>query len=368
MVAPLDWGLGHATRCVPVIEGLLARGAEVVLGSAGTSLEVLKAYYPDLPILELPSYRIRYGKGNGQLRTLGRLGRQIPQVFRAIREEHEVLKGYVKKEGLDICISDHRLGMWHPEIPSYVIAHQVAIQPPPFLGALRGPLFHRHWKYLDRFDQIWVPDFPRPHDLSGDLVPAHLSQNPKVRHVGPLSRFASLPLPAPEVLEAWQTDLAIVLSGPEPQRSLLEAKLLREAQQLDQDVILVQGVPGEKREAQSGNVRLISFLGAEELGALLRQAKAVVSRSGYSSLLDYAALGLQQVALVPTPGQTEQEYLGKRLHQKQIAYSQSQRKFSLSKALAALPQFQGFRQSQHSIEPLNLVLDELFVRNHLINS
>jgi len=364
MVAPLDWGLGHATRCIPVIDALQARGAEVVLASSGSALTLLQGHYPGLEAVELPTYPLRFSAKKNQV---GMMLQQIPGLIRMIRREHRWLKQYVKANHIDAIISDHRLGMWHPEVESVLIAHQLAIQPPTGMQVLGPLLFRMHWRYVNKFDQIWVPDTADEQNLSGSLVPDRIRELPKVSFIGPLSHLASQSEPAKE---GWpdRVPLLIILSGLEPQRNLLEKIIRKEVKKWKQEAILVQGLSGKIRREQEGNLLIINFLASQELAFLCQKAEVVISRSGYSSLMDYMALGKQRLILIPTPGQTEQEYLAQRMMNQQIALVQQQDEVDLVQAFQQLPSYSGFYAHHSPQILLKKGLDALFNRIMLYNS
>lgn len=345
LVAPLDWGLGHATRCMPIIDALLAQGAQVVLGSAGGAFDLLRDHYPRLEQLELPGYHVRYSSGRSQVCTLAR---QLPRLLGVMRQEHELLAELVESHRLQAVISDNRYGLWHPRIPSIMVCHQLCIQLPPFLRWASFPLYRLHVRYLAKFDACWVPDVATSPNLAGRLAHAY-PLPPSGRFVGPLSRFQAAEPPMarkPSALNALPPPTILaVLSGPEPQRSQLEAKLREQLLALDQPSWLVQGRPAAARAIRrEGSLCVIPFLGSAELQAALQHAKLVISRSGYSSLMDYAALGLKHVLLIPTPGQTEQMYLGALLKEEGVAVCQPQHRLDVAKAMVAVEAAQGFGQ------------------------
>ncbi|MEM7658103.1 MAG: hypothetical protein AAF399_18395, partial [Bacteroidota bacterium] len=304
LVAPLDWGLGHATRCMPVIEELIQAGHQVILAGAGRSLMLLKRAYPHLPAQELPGYRVRYTRGIMQVPYILV---QVPRLLGVIGKEHRMLRGWIRQHQIQYIISDNRYGLWAKGIPSAFICHQLAVKVPLPWRWLHRLIYHVHLFAMRRFDQIWVPDRQGADSLSGELS-QWFALPKKVRFVGGLSRFESRRIPAdfslPE-LKQKRPDIAVVISGPEPQRSWLEASIWEQAKELTQSLWVVGGKPEAQQIEWRGTHARIPFLASDDLHLLLTEAKWVVSRSGYSSLMDYEALGLQQLLLIPTPGQTE---------------------------------------------------------------
>ena len=309
LVAPLDWGLGHASRCIPLISALLREGVEVQFGGSGKSLLLLREYFPDLPFHELPAYDVQYASSKHQI---WKILLQLPAIQRNIRKEHVVLKKLIQEHSFSAVISDNRYGLWNEDIYSVILCHQIQI---PFRSALLSKWVNTlHLRYLNKFDATWIPDFQGERSLAGKM--SHAGIMPRDPHyLGTLSRFQ---------LEEAQTvpptyDVLCVISGPESQRTLFEEELRDVFQGLDQRVCLVLGKPGPREIKTEGNLTFINHLPSTELQQLLLSSTYVISRSGYSSLMDYAALGLRKVALIPTPGQPEQEYLANTMEEKGYA-------------------------------------------------
>ncbi|MDX1908974.1 MAG: glycosyltransferase [Bacteroidia bacterium] len=318
---------------MPLIHTLRRAGMEVVLAGSGDSLQLLRQTFPELPGHELPAYAVRYARGRAQVTAV--VG-QLPRLAGVIREEHARVAALVKQERIDIIISDNRYGVWVSGVPSVFIGHQLAPVLPGMYRPLRGGLIRLHQRMLRHFARIWVPDMAG-NPLTGILT-ADFPADARLKWTGPMSRFEG---------ESWYADhsapeILAVISGPEPQRTLLEDKLLDEAHHTGRDMWIIQGKPGPYQDTLRDGVRMISHLSTSELGGLMLGAGLVISRSGYSSLMDYTALGLSRVALIPTPGQPEQEYLGYRLHAQGVAYCVDQDAFSLEKAISESVFYQGF--------------------------
>ncbi len=345
LVAPLDWGLGHATRCIPLIEELQKRKCEVFIASSGSSLALLKKEFPDLPFFGLPSYRIRY-PGTGSFAFS--MFRQIPKIKKTIAQEHTCVQKITKENNIDLIISDNRYGCWSEITPSVIICHQLNIQLPSVWGLLKPAVDFYHQQMLKRFKQCWIPDDLHV-NLTGDLSS---NRNLVVRHIGVLSRFKKLKLEC-------KYDVAVVLSGPEPQRSILEAIISVQVQVQNLKTIIVRGVvEGEDSWRQEGSVTTVNFLQSAKLEEVINQSKIVIARSGYSTIMDLARLGKRAI-LIPTPGQTEQAYLGKRLMDKGICFSASQENFDLRTALTAADSFNGFSNIESESALLSQALDEV---------
>ena len=303
LLAPLNWGLGHATRCVPLIRYLIEQGYELVVASDGVALAYLKAYFPSLDIREAPTLNLRYAKGISQV---GAVIRQLPKLCYHAYKDHVWLKSILQDEHFDGVISDNRFGMWSSKTKSIYISHQLMVKMPEPFKWMEGWVHRVHKWVIDHYDECLIPDWDSSPGLSGDL--SHQYPLPRnARFIGPLSRFMNMTLPEPNNTY----DEVVVLSGLEPQRTMLERQLLQEYAASARKVLLLEGRPSQTPLFSSTkNVHVHPHMSDEQLLPFLMGAKRIVCRSGYSSVMDLAVLGLLDKAyLIPTPGQTEQEYL-----------------------------------------------------------
>lgn len=348
LVAPLDWGLGHATRCIPIIKNLLQRGCVVYIGTNGNALSVLKLEFPNLEYLQLPSYQARYSR---RLPFMINIFLQIPKFLLAIVREKHVLKSFQKKHSLDLIISDNRYGCRLKHVPSVFIGHQINIIMPSSLKWTEPIINFFNRKLINAFDACWIPDDPK-NTLSGMLSkPA----NNHTKHIGYLSRFTY------DAERKEDGPVSFILSGPEPQRTIFEKIILKQLQDLQLKSIIVRGLPNEIRPlAVPDHVKVFNYLNSIELQQIIRNAKLIVSRSGYSSVMDMAALG-KKVIFVPTPGQTEQEYLAEMLAEKKIAYFQYQKHFDLKSALVKANSYSGFNKYTGQPQLLDDAIEEILL-------
>lgn len=323
LVAPLDWGLGHAARCVPVIRELLKQGAVPVIGADKGPLALLRDEFPELEHVRIPGLEVRYGSGGSQAWAMAK---QIPAMLRQARKEQLAFNQLRHELRLDAVISDQRFGIRTADIPSVLITHQVF----PFSPFAQGVARRINRQYIDRFDLCWIPDHAEMPGLSGEL--SHGTDMPgNARYIGPLSRFkpdASSISPVPDRIVA-------VISGPEPQRAMLERQVLAQLLPIEGSHVVITGNPGTQN-IQKGNTLLIGHLNAEALCNALIHAELIISRTGYSTLMDLDAIG-RGALLVPTPGQPEQEYLG-RMHGKHGSHLiQEQHRLDIASALTNPP-------------------------------
>jgi uncharacterized protein (TIGR00661 family) len=341
LVAPLDWGLGHATRCIPIINELLLQGCEVLLAAEGKQKELLSIEFPALTILPLQGYRVQYAKSKTAL--FWKILLQIPGLIRKIQKEYKWLQAIVQEYNIDAVISDNRYGLYHSYIPTVFITHQLQIK----TGIAKWAdklLQKRIYKLVNRFSQCWVPD-NKVNGLAGEL--SHPNKLPRlpVHYLNPISRFQ------PNDVCLIEDHLLILLSGPEPQRTLLEEKIVNEIAHYDGTATIVRGLPGSETLIPSTNmIKFYNHLSAHELNKEMLQAAYIVARSGYTTIMDVAALQKKSI-LIPTPGQTEQEYLADYLSQKKWAISISQQNFKLKMMLDEASKL-SYRKFENNANPM----------------
>jgi len=317
LVAILDWGLGHASRMVPVIDGLLAQNVRVILTGSGASLTYLQKRYPQMESREMPSEEMRYGKSGAGLALLKRALHQpgINKIQQAwIRE-------IVAKEKINGIISDNLYGVYHHEIPSVIVTHQVGLLVPVFKKAFDRKLA----QWLDHFTEVWVPDLPGAASLSGKMTENAFLRIPKI-FVGNLSRLRSVASAKKDIA------LTALISGPEPQRSLFEKEVLKLMKKTPGRKVLIRGILGGSTEkiADMTDMEVYDFLDDTALSEMIIRSEWVVCRSGYSTLCDLRVLGAKAV-VVPTPQQPEQLYLARRGSEK--GWFQSTEQQLISKAI-----------------------------------
>ncbi|HKP97671.1 MAG TPA: glycosyltransferase [Fibrobacteria bacterium] len=361
LICPLDWGLGHATRCIPLIRALLANGHQVRVGAAGGGLRLLRNEFPGLETFEYPGYPVRYSRSPACFLPV--LLAQAPRVLIGLFAESRRLRGILAAHPCDLIISDGRYGVYASGIPAIFITHQVFIRVPgrfPGAGLAEKAILALNLRLLRRYTRVWVPDFPGADSLSGDLShkPCGLAN---LEFIHPLSRFsgpgpsagtgaegeaaASGDLPVPSV------DILAVVSGPEPQRGLFETALRGELLRLQGTRVLVRGLPGAQAPAAApagllsirpGALTEFAHLSGGELSRLFAGAALIVARSGYTTVMELAGLGCRAVVLVPTPGQSEQEYLADHLDRAGAGIRMDQHALDLEGARERLRDRPGF--------------------------
>jgi uncharacterized protein (TIGR00661 family) len=325
LVAPLDWGLGHTTRCIPIIRKLINDGNEVFLAGEGSQETILRTEFPDLPFLQLPGYRIRYGRTAAGL-TLQMI-RQVKKIRTSIKAENEWLQKNAEEYQFDAVVSDNRYGLYHEQLNCIFMTHQLHIK--TGLGNWSERIIqNRNYHYINRFKCCWVPDQENANNLAGELShPKKLPAVP-VHYIGPVSRFKI------NNTEKTKDHLVILLSGPEPQRSILEEIMLPQLYDYNGTVTMVRGLPGSLTIIPSTEkLTIYNHLPASALNDELAKASLVIARSGYSTVMDLYCLNKKAI-LIPTPGQAEQQYLADYLSNKKLFTSVPQRSFSLERVLS----------------------------------
>jgi UDP-N-acetylglucosamine:LPS N-acetylglucosamine transferase len=334
LVAPLNWGLGHATRCIPVIRNLQECGYNPIIASDGAALELLKLEFPNLKFLELPSYRITYPKCGNNFRW--KMLQSVPNIIRAVVKERNLVKKWVKDHALSGIISDNRLGVYNPKIPCVFMTHQLNV----LTGSTTFLTTSVHQHFISKFNECWVPDVDRKPNLSGKL--GHIDQTLiNLKYIGALSRFR-------KIKSDVKNDLLVLLSGPEPQRSFLEQKLIAELQQYKGSVVFVKGVVAKQQHCfQSENIFFYNFMQSAQLEQTLNESKLVLCRSGYTSVMDLAKLR-KKAFFIPTPGQFEQEYLAQKFQKERLVPFCNQDDFSLKK-LEEVEQYKGLIYCENEV-------------------
>lgn len=277
---------------------------------------------------------------------------QIPKIILKINQENKWLKKTIDRYKPDAIISDNRFGMYSKKVPSIYITHQLFIKTGnPFTEKMAQKIHHY---FIRKYAQCWVPDY-KENGLAGKL--SHPDKIPSnAIYIGALSRFQPLETTHKKY------DLLISISGPEPQRSIFEKIVLSQLNHFSGSALVVRGLPSATEIISSPNslVKIVNHLVAEDFNKALEQSEIVISRSGYTSIMDLVKLNKKAI-LIPTPGQTEQEYLAQYLLEKKLFYSIEQEKFSLKEALDASFSF-SYKHLHFSCDDYKNVINE-FVRS-----
>ncbi len=334
LVCPLDWGLGHATRCIPLIRKFLERGAVVTLAASGRALQLLRKEFPLLEAIELPGFSPTY-PASGKM--VSKMFRSIPSFIYNLIAEKRVLSKLNRQRKFDIIVSDNRYGLFDKDSKSILIIHQIRIKTPAYLSWAEPLLYRVNCLLIARFDQCWIPDFNDERNLSGEL--SHACRLPhNAFYIGPLTRFAGQAGTA----GVDSKIILAVLSGPEPQRSMLEQIIIRQSEELDNEIVLIGGRSEEEGIATKiRRITIVPFATTAELEIYMKSAHLLICRPGYSTIMDLAGTG-GKALFIPTPGQTEQEYLGSLFYDRGIALSVGQEELNLKHHIPAALLYRGF--------------------------
>ena len=352
LVSPLNWGLGHATRDIPVIRTLLARGHEVTIAACGSALSVLRQEFPDARSIEYPDYPVPYSSGH---LFVPKFCAAMPFMLRAVAREHATLEAILAKDRYDLVISDNRLGVFSSTVPSIFISHQLHYHLPLLFWPAELLAIPVNQYLHEQYDRIIVPDNPPgPTSLAGKLSrPQTDVARDRVFFSGILSSTRQL---------ACTQDLEylIVISGPEPQRTILEKIILADLKTINGSGVVLLGSPErQKATTRIGDWTCVSYVSTEEKTELMNRAQCVICRSGYTTLMELAELGKKRALLIPTPGQTEQEYLSWYYEQKGWYHSQEQNQLDLAEDLGMCRHYRGFPAMPKTAENTKRLYDEL---------
>lgn len=350
LIAPLDWGLGHTTRCIPIIKTLRESKYDVIVAVNSKQKVLLQKEFSDLRYENLFGYNVSYG--NNKFVFLLKIIAQIPKILWCIHKEKKWLEDYIEKNKIDFIISDNRYGFYSKNITSIFITHQLTIKAGNSI--LERILQNINYNFINKFKVCWIPDFAHKNNIAGLL--SHPKKLPKipVKYIGILSRFKK------ENILGSQYDLCILLSGPEPQRTMLEQKLLLQLNNVENKKILfIRGLPNDESIMEHRNCIIKNHLTGNVLERAILASDIVLARSGYTTIMELVTMNKKMI-LVPTPMQTEQEYLANYLASKQYCISYTQKTINLSEALSKANEFTPkFTDSQFEIQNVEELLTHL---------
>ncbi|NQT27107.1 hypothetical protein HQ585_17260 [candidate division KSB1 bacterium] len=351
----LNWGLGHATRSIPIVQALMERGHEVILVSTGRSLVLLRTEFPECESIDLPDYGVTYSRNRWTL--IPHLLLQMPRIFYRLYSEHAGIKKIIRERKINFVISDNRYGCYSKRIPSFFMIHQLRFQLPRGLqwSAFISELFNRI--YFRHYEAILVPDHEGDVNLTGALSHSgRIAKHPKLRYVGLLSS-----LDAHDTIPKADIDYLFLISGPEPSRTVFEKILLDQAKSIPGRKVAILGKPetdSDPSQTHKSSLEQSSHLNRRELGKMILRARIVVCRSGYSTMMELAAHGKRAI-LIPTPGQTEQEYLAKHAMVMGLFYSVPQKDLDLLEAIQEANEFFHKPQIRFPVNQIQKIFDAI---------
>jgi uncharacterized protein (TIGR00661 family) len=327
-VAALDWGLGHATRIVPVIKDLVSKGHDIIIGCSERQKKIYQEHYPELTYENIISVSPVFSTRTFQIWPYVKF---VPKFLFAIWQENRQLHKLYKKYHFNVVISDNRYGLFLPQCKNILVTHQLHLKLPAGLHFLTWGVNKIIHFWINRFDYCLIPDYPSSVRIAGVLSEIFNSCKPIVRYIGPLSRL-SLSYRDDKL----SNDVLVLISGPEQQRTVFEQIITNQLVELTgYTYAVVRGLPLTDWEETE---QFKNHVSPQRLKALIKHSRFIICRSGYSTIMDLVSLN-KTAFLVPTPGQSEQEYLADYLAKQGWFLSGSQNNFNLINVIERLNGF-----------------------------
>ncbi len=355
LFSPLNWGLGHASRDIPIIRELLARGHDVTVASSGNALELLRKEFPECGFIEYKDYPVPYSSTRF---FLPKFTAYLPIMMKALAVERRKLELILSKDKYDMIISDNRMGVYSKEIPSFFITHQLRFSVPFFLWPVEIATLYVNGYFHKKFTGVIVPDNPPgPNAISGKLSRSSFKvTNIRVFYSGILCSTKKMDL-------REDLDFLVIISGPEPQRTKLEEILLSRITELPGKKVVLLGSPRRNYFKQlDENTRVYSYVPTDVKVELMNRARFVISRSGYTTMMEIAELGKKHGLFIPTPGQTEQEYLSRFYRDMGWFLSRSQYRLDLVNDVERAMGYNGFPDMPRTEENVRRLYEELLAQ------
>lgn len=335
LICPLDWGLGHASRDIEIIEKLIKHGFEVIIGADKSPLFLLREHFPALETVKITSPTIRYSRNSN---IVVPLLLQAPKIIAGIIREHFQLNKLIKKHNIDIIISDNRYGLWNKKTYNIFITHQLWIRGNSNLKVLGSTINKiNHW-FIMKYHECWIPDINDVNNISGELSNSRKSLK-NLKYIGMISRFKkdySLINKGSKFKNNF--NVLVILSGPEPQRSILEKLIIEQISESTYNALIIGGLSEKAYKENFNNITYVNHLNTAVLREYISTTPFVICRAGYSSIMDLISLKKRAI-LIPTPGQTEQEYLSVRMRENGWFYSVNQAEFDLENAILQIKNY-----------------------------
>jgi UDP:flavonoid glycosyltransferase YjiC (YdhE family) len=359
LVSPLNWGLGHSTRDIPIIEELLRQGHEVTIGTSGNALALLQRECPECNFILFKDYPVPYSDSRF---FLPNFVAGIPALLWAFAVERKRLEQILAENKFDMIISDNRMCVYSPKIPSYFITHQLRYSMPGYLYPFEILTIPFNSFFHSKFKGVIVPDTDpngNGKNLSGKLCRSNLDVTTRrVYYAGILTSTRKMAV-------AEDLDFLAIVSGPEPQRTKLEEIIMKQVQTLPGEKVVLLGSPQkESHRKVDGHTTVHSYVSTEEKAELMNRARFIITRSGYTTMMEMAELDKKHGLFTPTPGQTEQEYLSRYYARQGWFLSRSQYKLRLAEDVPEAMKFRGFPEMAKTQENVKRLYQDV-LRRHL---
>jgi UDP:flavonoid glycosyltransferase YjiC (YdhE family) len=359
LICPLEWGLGHAARMIPVARKLQEMNHNIIVASGEEHLSLFQNEVPGLLYIQFPGFKPGYSRFLPQWAAMFF---KIPLLLYHIFREHYRLKKIIDEHAIDIVISDNRFGLWNRKVTTVYVTHMPLIPFPKPFGFLEiiGILIHR--SVIKKYSLCFIPDLPGDLNVSGRL--SHGIKLPdNVRFIGILSRF-NIPHESSEKAQKPFYHNTVILSGPEPQRGILKQKLIAILKDKEAPTVMLEGKPATKNESnRTGNIIFYNNLPSSEMELIITSSESIITRSGYTTIMELISLNCSAL-LIPTPGQTEQEYLAEYLSEKGWFSTMPQREIRVGISLPSGKSVPPDEIIKQSAVLLTKALSELIEKHH----
>lgn len=328
LVVPFGWGLGHASRLIPIISELRKNNIEVLIGGGPDQLSLLHQEFTELESIELPHLRIKL---SGRYSQILAIALQLPGIILYIFREHNAVKKIVRSHKIDGVISDNCYGLWIKNVPCIFITHQLWIRLPRAIKFMEKIINSINHSFIRRFDKCWIPDLPDKNNLAGDLSKLKTASL-HTGYIGLLSRFTAFHKPEVSGKPSGK-NLLFIISGPENQRTQFEY-LVKEQLGLIPEGYSYKVIRGLPSANDTLGENWYNHVDTEMMYNFMSEADTIICRAGYSTIMDLVCIGKSAI-LIPTPGQVEQEYLASNLSRKGLFISYSQHEFKIKDSISS---------------------------------
>ncbi len=294
LLSPLNWGLGHVTRTIPIIEQFITQNNEVFIACSATQKRIYKDYFTNIEFIDFPEYPLKF-KVNGNWTT--DILFQLPSLLKFISHEKDLVAQLIVKYDISLIISDQRFGFYSEKIKSVCISHQTNLLVP------KWNVFAPYWnaKLLYKFNELWIPDF-KDNSLAGNLSQ---SNHPNHIYIGPISRFSGFQCQEQNTIKR---EYLAIITGPYPYDKLFFEQVVTFLSKQDKKSTIICSKNFIQKTEIPNHICVIEKPNESTFIKLLQTSKTIISRSGYSTLMDLYFTGHSAV-FIPTPGQFEQKYL-----------------------------------------------------------
>ncbi|MBN2223360.1 MAG: hypothetical protein JW765_01655 [Deltaproteobacteria bacterium] len=350
LFSPLSWGLGHATRDIPIINDLIARGHTVGVAATGIALELLSLEFPDLEFYNVPDYPSPYTSDGFSITRVVAL---FPLMVNNIAREHRIISRIVRSERYDLVISDNRFGAYTKDVPCLFISHQIRFATPGGIESVERMMEVFNGRYHRHFERVIVPDNPPgPRSLSGKLGYARRPFTKRRAYsAGILTDIRKQDVPQ-------DIDYLVSISGPKVTKDALKKIIVEQIGGISGKKVILLGDPASAFEERLDDDTLMkSHADRHEMADLMNRAEFVITRSGYTTVMELAELEKKDLLFIPTPGQTEQEYLSAYYEDMGWVHSVRQHDLDLVRDVARARTMKGFPPMSGSYNNIKKLYD-----------